>query len=160
MANAKRDENSVPTLIAASSTDGVTPTLVYADPSTHRLLVDATAGVVGPLSSTDEAIARWDGTTGLTIQDSVIFITDAGIIKFLGTTSSFPALKRSTTSLLVRLADDSAYTSIDALSYKASGTSPVADGTYTVGSKITPVTGDDGTITIKGGIITAVQEAT
>lgn len=34
--------------------------------------------------------------------------TDFGRLQFGGTTSSFPALKRSTTSLLVRLADDSA----------------------------------------------------
>lgn len=40
MAQASRDENFVPTLIAASSTDGITPIKVYADPVTHRLLVD------------------------------------------------------------------------------------------------------------------------
>jgi hypothetical protein len=37
---------------------------------------------------------------------------------------------------------------------------PVADGTYTVGAKLTPVTGIDGTITVSGGIITAIQPAT
>ncbi len=122
--------------------------------------MDATAGVVGPGSSTDNAIARWDGTTGLTIQNSTVFVTDTGIVQFLGATSSFPAFKRSTTTIQARLADDSAYTSIDALSYKASGTAAVADGTYTVGNRITPVTGALGTITTKGGIITAIQEAT
>jgi len=40
------------------------------------------------------------------------------------------------------------------------GTVPVADGTYTVGLKLTPVTGTDGTITVKSGIITAIQPAT
>jgi hypothetical protein len=35
-----------------------------------------------------------------------------GILQFGGTTSSFPALKRSTTSLQARLADDSAFTNI------------------------------------------------
>lgn len=44
MANAKRDSNRVPTLIGASSIDGVTPVLVYADPTTHRLLVDSISG--------------------------------------------------------------------------------------------------------------------
>ena len=39
------------------------------------------------------------------------------------------------------------------------GTAPVADGTYTVGLKLT-VLGVDGTITTKSGIITAVQPAT
>lgn len=128
MADASRDNNFVPTLLAASSSDGSTPVRVYADPSTHRLLVNATSGVVGPVSSTDNAIARWDGTTGLTIQNSLATVDDSG--------------------------------NVNAVSYKAGGTSPVADGTYTVGSKITPVSGNDGTITVKGGIITAIQEAT
>lgn len=40
MAQAPRDGNFVPTLLGASSTDGRTPVVVYADPTTHRLLVD------------------------------------------------------------------------------------------------------------------------
>jgi hypothetical protein len=38
---AKRDQNSIPTLIGVSNVDGVTPVLVYVDPVTHRVLVDA-----------------------------------------------------------------------------------------------------------------------
>lgn len=38
--------------------------------------------------------------------------------------------------------------------------SPVANGTYTVGDKITPVTGTNGTITVVNGVITAIQQAT
>ncbi len=41
--NAYRDENSVPTLIASSNVDGKTPVRLYADPVTHRLLVDLSA---------------------------------------------------------------------------------------------------------------------
>ncbi len=126
MADASRDGNFVPTLLGASSSDGKTPVKVYANPSTHRLLVEATAGVSGPGLSTDNAVAVWDGTTGETLKDSSVTIV-AGVV--------------------------------NATSYKAGGTSPVADGTYTVGSKITPVTGNDGTITVKGGIIIAIQEA-
>lgn len=44
MANAKRDENFVPTLIAVSSVDGVTPVDLWADPVTHRLLVSLASG--------------------------------------------------------------------------------------------------------------------
>lgn len=40
MANASRDENHVPTLICALSTDGITPTKVKADPTTHVLSVE------------------------------------------------------------------------------------------------------------------------
>lgn len=52
-------------------------------------------------------------------------LTDFGRIQFGGTTSAFPALKRSTTGLQFRLADDSAYTFADALEYRASGTKVV-----------------------------------
>lgn len=37
---AKRDENHVPALLATSSSDGITPVAIYADPSTHRLYCD------------------------------------------------------------------------------------------------------------------------
>ena len=39
MANAKRDENSVPTLLGTLNTDGETPTLVNADPATNLIMV-------------------------------------------------------------------------------------------------------------------------
>ncbi len=42
------------------------------------------ARVVGPASATDEAIARFDGTTGKLIQNSSVTITDAGVMS--GTT--------------------------------------------------------------------------
>lgn len=40
MANAKKDQNRIPTLLGVSSSDGVTPVLIYGDPITHRLYVD------------------------------------------------------------------------------------------------------------------------
>lgn len=45
-----------------------------------------TGDVVGPDSSTDNAIARYDGTTGKLLQDSSVFITDAGYLG-VGTTT-------------------------------------------------------------------------
>jgi len=50
-------------------------------------------------------------------------LTPSGNIQFGGTTSSFPALKRSSATLQVRLADDSAYSVIDA-QLRAQGTAP------------------------------------
>lgn len=45
MANASRDENNVPTLLGALSTDGITPIRVLADPSAHSLKAsDGTGG--------------------------------------------------------------------------------------------------------------------
>ena len=42
--NSKRDENRIPTLLAVSNVDGITPITLFADPVTHRLLVDLPAG--------------------------------------------------------------------------------------------------------------------
>lgn len=39
MADAKRDNNQVTTLIGVSNADGTTPVVLWADPITHRLLV-------------------------------------------------------------------------------------------------------------------------
>ena len=39
MAQAKRDDNQVTTLLGVSNADGTTPVTLYADPTTHRLLV-------------------------------------------------------------------------------------------------------------------------
>lgn len=50
MGNAKRDDNYITTLIAVSNADGITPVTLYADPTTHRLLVSATAGSLNDLS--------------------------------------------------------------------------------------------------------------
>lgn len=44
MANASRDQNFVTTLLAVSNVDGTTPVAVYADPTTHRLLTNASGG--------------------------------------------------------------------------------------------------------------------
>lgn len=50
MAEAKRDGNYITTLLAVSNADGVTPVVLYADPTTHRLLVSAVAGALDDLS--------------------------------------------------------------------------------------------------------------
>lgn len=89
MDNASRDQNFVPTLIAVSNVDGVTPVVVYADPVTHRLLTSPTGGagsgdVVGPAGATDNAIARYNGATGLIIQNSAVTISDTGVITVNG----------------------------------------------------------------------------
>lgn len=48
--------------------------------------------------------------------------TDFGRLQFGGTSASFPSVKRSGTDLHARLADDSAFTSISALSFTATST--------------------------------------
>jgi len=46
MAEAKRDQNQVTTLIAVSNADGITPVVLWADPTTHRLLVSSTSSLI------------------------------------------------------------------------------------------------------------------
>lgn len=87
MAQAKRDENRIPTLLAVSNADGITPVTLWADPTTHRLLVDlpssGSGDVVGPASATDNALARYDGTTGKLLQDSLLIVDDVGSISIV-----------------------------------------------------------------------------
>lgn len=74
-----RDQNHVATAgFESSSTPGlVLPGQI--DEITGRVLVDlgsAAGDVVGPASATDNAVARFDGTTGKLIQNSVVIIAD------------------------------------------------------------------------------------
>jgi hypothetical protein len=64
MANAKHDENHVPSLIGVSSTDQVTPITIWADPTTHRLLVDG-AGTTGPTGAGATGPTGPTGPTGV-----------------------------------------------------------------------------------------------
>ncbi len=77
MANAPIDENSAKGLIAASSADGSTPTRVYANPSTHRLLVDTGASA---------ATATTWGSNGNTKIISEATVTSASLITYMWAT--------------------------------------------------------------------------
>lgn len=54
MANAKRDDNYIPTLLAVSNADGSTPVALYADPTTHRLLVSIALTIEAPTGNVDD----------------------------------------------------------------------------------------------------------
>jgi len=57
MGDAKRDSNYIPTLIAVSNVDGITPVVLWADPTTHRLLVDSSGGGANTALSNLAAVA-------------------------------------------------------------------------------------------------------
>ena len=74
-----------------TSTGGTTPTIAMpaANATTNGYLTStdwntfntiSTGGVVGPASATDNAIARYDGTTGKLVQNSVVTVSDAGVV--------------------------------------------------------------------------------
>lgn len=72
MAQASRDQNNVPTLLGVSSSDGATPVPIYANPTTHRLLVDSTGGGSGITSiNTDTTAAQIIAAgTGISVTDN------------------------------------------------------------------------------------------
>lgn len=133
MVNASRDENNVPTLLGASSADGTTPVRVYANPTTHRLLVDATPGVTGPGSSIDNDIVVFDGTTGQTIKDSNVTVTGPTGVKAI---LDFSAVATSDKTITFANASGTV-----ALKTSASGSFTSQDGK---------------TITVVNGVITSI----
>jgi hypothetical protein len=91
---------------------------------------------LGHAYTNDMYAAAYFGTFGKSIfnspSDGVMLVTNYAVtdfnrLQFGGTSASFPALKRSTTTLQARLADDSGYTTIDA-QLRAQGTAPAATG--------------------------------
>lgn len=81
--------------------------------STNRMTIN-TSGVNVP--STNGFIITSRAQISSTASNSILLsnsgITDFSLLQFGGTTSSFPALKRSTTKLQARLADDSVFANI------------------------------------------------
>lgn len=64
--------------ITASVSNKATCYISY--PHVSDDLGGAAGGISGPASSTDNAVVRWDGTGGATVQDSVVNIGDTGVI--------------------------------------------------------------------------------
>lgn len=90
MAQAGRDQNFVPTLLGVSNVDGTTPVAVYADPTTHRLLVDTASGS-GTVSSVSVVTANgFAGTvaTATTTPAITLTTTVTGILSGNGTAIS------------------------------------------------------------------------
>ena len=54
------------------------------NPLTSQLDLVGASGVTGPVTSTDNAIARYDGTTGQVIQNSSALLQDGGAIQTQG----------------------------------------------------------------------------
>ena len=75
--------------------------------------------ITGTSSGAQNITFQTNSTDRLVVNDT--------LLGFGGVTSSFPALKRSSTTLQVRLADDSGYTVLDA-QLRAQGTAPATSG--------------------------------
>ncbi len=91
MADASRDQNFVPTLLGVSNVDGVTPVKVYADPVTHRLLIDSSGGGSGTVTDVSVVTANgFAGTvaTSTTTPAITLSTTITGVLKGDGTAIS------------------------------------------------------------------------
>jgi hypothetical protein len=103
---------------------------------TTRITIGASGGLTSFGDITIQQSSRYrfgsGGTRLIGTSDGLLRISNAAEndfdrLQFGGTTTSFPALKRSSTALQVRLADDSAYSVMDA-QLRAQGTAPATTG--------------------------------
>ena len=95
MAEASRDQNRVTTLLATSNVDGVTPVVLYADPVTHRLLVNL------PNMGTVTSIATGTGLTGgpITTTGTIALATNLQPMATLGTPLQYLRVNAGGTAL-------------------------------------------------------------
>jgi hypothetical protein len=123
-------------------------------------VVEATSGdIFGPASSTDNAVARFDGTTGKAIQNSVVTIADStgdmagvGTLTLAAGTVSAPAITTTgdtNTGIFFPAADTIAFTEGGAESMRITsagdvgiGTSSPSGGSLTVQSKVIQMRAD------------------
>jgi hypothetical protein len=127
-------------------TDGVTRVTISSGvgniSATNAVLAQSDCGLfngLGVVVANGRFVAWTDGSTNSSTRDLQLNRVGAGILRvqsnttdfnrinFGGDTTSFPALKRSSTALQVRLADDSAYSVMDA-QLRAQGTAPATTG--------------------------------
>lgn len=79
MGDAKRDSNMVVTLLAVSNVDGLTPVTLYADPTTHRLLVSSS----GVTEETPDGLVNGSNIT-FTVSNTPKFVIIDGMFRVSG----------------------------------------------------------------------------
>jgi hypothetical protein len=82
---------------------------------------------VANLGATEPVMAFRNGTA------TILQLRGDGLVQFAGTDNTFPALKRSSTTLQVRLADDSANAPIESASVKTDAPAGGTSGTWKLG---------------------------
>lgn len=78
------DSNGIPVAATTTATE-----LGYVNGVTSAIQTQINTKVTGAASSTDEAIARFDTTTGKIVQNSTVTIDDVGTMRLTGTTGAF-----------------------------------------------------------------------
>ena len=141
---------STPLFVAPSSSGNV----LTSNGTTWASTAPATSGdVVGPASATDNALARFDLTTGKLIQNSVGILSDAGVLTGLtGITSSGPITLSSLTAGRVTYAGTAGLL-VDSANLTFSGT--ILTSTGFAG----PLDGTVGAITPAAGTFTSLSDS-
>ena len=80
----------------------------------------ASGNVLGAASSTDNAVARFDGTSGGVIQNSLVTISDAGVVAGITDISGTPTLSSGTANGVVYLNGSKAVSSGSVLTFDGS----------------------------------------
>ena len=117
------------------------PNEVFTGGDIHVGGVARSAGVIasGNISTGESNAIFWSSRSILRSGANGVIVlsnqaeSDFGRLQFGGTTSSFPALKRNSAEIQVRVADDSAYGNIRALAlYTGDGATILGNGTLTI----------------------------
>ncbi len=170
--NAGRDANDVPSLLGVSNVDGKSTVKIYADPITHRLLVDDGGGgstlTVTDGITTVTPVNTIDFTSGVVVTDggggvadvavsgsgggtvtTVSVVSAHGLAGTVANASTTPAITLSTTINAPALAGDG--TSISAATTTGSGSTVVlATAPSISGATITTSTVNGVTLTTAG----------
>lgn len=159
MADASRDGNFVTTLLGVSSSDGSTPVKVYADPITHRLLVDSAGGGTGTV--TDVSVVSANGfagtvATSTTTPAITLSTTITGVLKGNGTAISAASSSTDYAALAFKTISVSGQSDVVA-------DSPIDTLTLVGGTGMTITTNastDTITFTVSGGSATDITVGT
>lgn len=129
MTDAKRDNNSIVTLIGVSSADGITPVPVWVDPVTHRMLVSATGGTTPGGSNTQVQYnnnTAFGGITGATTDGTTLTLVAPVLGAALAT--SINGLVISTTTGTFALTNAKTLTVSNTMTLQATDSAVIAFG--------------------------------
>lgn len=84
--NAAKDENAVSTLLGVSNADNASPVKIWANPSTHRLLVSSSGGGGGSTLTAETPTGTVnDSNVTFTVANTPVFISVNGAVYTAGT---------------------------------------------------------------------------
>lgn len=136
--SAPRDDNRIPSLVGASSSDASVPVVVYADPTTHRLLVDSSGG--SGSSATQVVVTA--GTV----------VVSAGTMNVKIEDTAGNSITSTSNALDVNLKSSSIVQPVSI----AGGTVGIIGGTVSIGSPLPAGTNLLGSVVNAGGTISIV----